>query len=71
LDRYKVYNHLIINSIKIFSTTNFPENTQAAIIGNQLLISFALPFLDFAPDWTTVDYDIKAFNQLGLRGNKN
>jgi hypothetical protein len=32
-----------------------------------LLISFALPFVDFAPDLTKVDYEIKAFNQLSLR----
>ncbi|KAI6182660.1 FSA-C domain-containing protein [Aphelenchoides bicaudatus] len=49
------------------STSGAAENTQAAIVGNQLLISFALPFVDFAPDLTKVDYEIKAFNQLSLR----
>jgi hypothetical protein len=61
------YSVLILNHHPRFSTTSVAENTQAAIVGNQLLISFALPFVEFSPEWSKVDYEIKAFNQLSLR----
>ncbi|KAI6225838.1 FSA-C domain-containing protein [Aphelenchoides besseyi] len=49
------------------STTEFAENTQIAIVGNQLLITFGLPFTEFGSKTIDVHYDIKAFSQLALR----
>uniref|UniRef100_A0A1I7S228 FSA_C domain-containing protein n=1 Tax=Bursaphelenchus xylophilus TaxID=6326 RepID=A0A1I7S228_BURXY len=43
------------------------ENTQAAIVGNQLTISFSLPFDQFSPETIKVAYEIKAFSELALR----
>ncbi|CAD5207349.1 unnamed protein product [Bursaphelenchus okinawaensis] len=43
------------------------ENTQAAIVGNQLTINFSLPFTEFSPKTIKVAYEIKAFSDLALR----
>lgn len=49
------------------SSTTGAENLLAAVVGNSLGISFALPFVDFAPITTVYDFEINASDNLGLR----
>ncbi|TKR94737.1 hypothetical protein L596_008989 [Steinernema carpocapsae] len=49
------------------SSSTSAENFLAAIVGNELSMKFALPFIDFSPETVPVSYEIEAKNDLALR----
>lgn len=50
-----------------FSSSVSAENHLAAIVGQNVTISFALPFIDFCPKTVTTVYEIRAQGMIALR----
>ncbi|KAK0421995.1 hypothetical protein QR680_007305 [Steinernema hermaphroditum] len=49
------------------SSSTSAENFLAAVVGNELSMKFALPFIDFSPETVPVSYEVEAKDQLALR----
>lgn len=61
---YYLFSHFQVEN---FSSSVSAENHLAAIVGENVTISFILPFLDFCPKTMTTVYEIKAQGMIALR----
>ncbi|KAI6241376.1 FSA-C domain-containing protein [Aphelenchoides fujianensis] len=66
IDQFEVL--LLLNDKNwVDTSTESATNTEAAIVGNHLVITFGLPFTIFGTETVDVHYEIKAFDELALR----